>query len=317
MTTVALLVALRLALGCHFLYEGMWKIKHANEFTAEPFLTQAKGPLANVFYAMIPDIDGQQRLGTELQVDKDKQGKVVAVKCETLTARWDDLRQQVVDYYRPDDAGAQQAQKICDRFCKGAQEYLNDNLKEIGVYLEALERFQNSPERSQGAEFQKKRRWDRMQELRHEAAGWIKELEAREETYKAALHEAFDEQQFEYSSSPIQWNPLHWTRMQQINFAVTYGLTAIGACLMLGFCTRLAALGGAGFMCFIVTSQWAFPGTYPPDPPMVGHALLINKDFIEMLALLTLATTAVGRWAGLDFFIYHCWNRSCRRENSR
>ena len=40
-----------------------------------------------------------------------------------------------------------------------------------------------------------------------------------------------------------------WSRIEQISFAVTYGLTAIGLCLMLGLCTRLAALGGAAFMC--------------------------------------------------------------------
>ena len=55
---VVALVALRLALGCHFLYEGVWKITHADEFSAEPFLTQAKGPVSGLFYAMLPDIDG-------------------------------------------------------------------------------------------------------------------------------------------------------------------------------------------------------------------------------------------------------------------
>ena len=78
------LVALRLGLGCHFLYEGVWKIEHRKplsawvarpsarpggwdvehreEFSAEPFLTQAKGPLAGFFYAMVPDIDGRATL---------------------------------------------------------------------------------------------------------------------------------------------------------------------------------------------------------------------------------------------------------------
>ena len=86
--------------------------------------------------------------------------------------------------------------------------------------------------------------------------------------------------------------------MEQINFAVTYGLTAIGVCLMLGFCTRLAALGGAAFMCFVVMTQPAFPGIYPPDPPVVGHALLVNKDFVEMLALLVIATGRRADGAG-------------------
>ena len=58
-------------------------------------------------------------------------------------------------------------------------------------------------------------------------------------------------------------------------------------------------------MCFVVATQPAWPGIYPPDPPVVGHALLINKDFIEMLALLVVASTPVGRWGGLDYFLYH------------
>ena len=72
---------------------------------------------------------------------------------------------------------------------------------------------------------------------------------------------------------------------------------------MLGFCTPLAALGGAAFMCFVVMTQPAFPGIYPPDPPIVGHALLVNKDFVEMVALLVVAATGAGRWGGLDFFL--------------
>ena len=71
MLAVVALVALRLGLGCHFLYEGVWKIEHRDEFSAEPFLTQAKGPIAGFFYAMVPDIDGRQRL----QVETDADGK--------------------------------------------------------------------------------------------------------------------------------------------------------------------------------------------------------------------------------------------------
>jgi hypothetical protein len=38
---------------------------------------------------------------------------------------------------------------------------------------------------------------------------------------------------------------------------------------------------------------------------VVGHALIVDKNFVEMMAMFALATTAVGRWAGLDFFFYH------------
>jgi hypothetical protein len=41
----------------------------------------------------------------------------------------------------------------------------------------------------------------------------------------------------------------------------------------------------------------------------VGHALIVDKNFVEMIALLTLAATSVGRWGGLDFFVYHWLGR--------
>ena len=45
-------------------------------------------------------------------------------------------------------------------------------------------------------------------------------------------------------------------------------------------------------------TQPAWPGIFPPDPAVVGHALLINKDFIEMLALLVVASMPAGVGAG-------------------
>ncbi len=41
------------------------------------------------------------------------------------------------------------------------------------------------------------------------------------------------------------------------------------------------------------------PG-WPESPRAEGHYLFINKNIIEMLALLALATTRSGRWVGLD-----------------
>lgn len=315
---MVLLVALRLSLGCHFLYEGVWKIKHHDEFTAEPFLTQAKGPLAGLFYAMIPDIEGRQRLQIKIDEDGKKTGKKGKkyVDCDALLLRWNELRQQFVDYYRP-GSGADEAlkesharleKKTAETFQqarRSAEQYLADNLPEIEAHFGALDRFEHDPEKLQDAPFQKRQRWDKMQQLRREAAGWIAELEGREAAYKTALQNLLDDQQRQKGPLPASWNPLAWTRLQQINFAVTYGLTAIGLCLMLGLFTRLAALGGAAFMCFVVMTTWPWPGMYPPDPLVLGHALLISKDFIEMLALLLVAATAVGRWAGLDFILYH------------
>ena len=59
-------------------------------------------------------------------------------------------------------------------------------------------------------------------------------------------------------------------------------------------------------MLFVVLSHPSYPGVYPLDPPQLGHSLLVNRDFVEMLALLVIASTSLGRWTGLDFFLHNC-----------
>ena len=93
-----------------------------------------------------------------------------------------------------------------------------------------------------------------MQKLRGEAKVWLTELDDREHVYRRALQALVAPQDAvaedpKAEFQPARWNPFRWSRIEQISFAVTYGLTAIGLCLVLGLCTRLAALGGAAFMC--------------------------------------------------------------------
>jgi uncharacterized membrane protein YphA (DoxX/SURF4 family) len=304
-------VALRLGLGCHFLYEGVWKIKHGDEFSAEPFLLQAKGPASDFFYAMLPDVDGRERLGSLKRETVDtKAGKKKVVRCEWFVDRLNNFRSDFIDHYKPTDskqakAFEDKANGVFNKFRNDLEEdYLPSQYDEMQAYFKSLDRFHNDPERAQDAPFQKKRHWDEMTKLRKEVQDWVKEIEGREKAFRAELYGLLDEDQARRGSMLPSWNPLTWSPTERINFAVTYGLTAIGVCLVLGLCTRLAALGGACFMLFVVMTQPAWPGIYPPDPPVVGHALLINKDFIEMLSLILISTTAVGRWGGLDFLLH-------------
>ena len=49
--------------------------------------------------------------------------------------------------------------------------------------------------------------------------------------------------------------------------------------------------------------------TYPPPPPSAGHTFIVTKEVIEMLALLVIALTPAGRWAGLDYIGYGLFHR--------
>jgi uncharacterized membrane protein YphA (DoxX/SURF4 family) len=90
-----------------------------------------------------------------------------------------------------------------------------------------------------------------------------------------------------------------WNRLDWADAIVKYGLIAIGGCLLLGLLTRLACLGGAMFLLMFFLAMPPLPG-WPESPRAEGHYLYLNKNVIEMLALLALATTRSGRWAGLD-----------------
>jgi uncharacterized membrane protein YphA (DoxX/SURF4 family) len=304
-----MLVILRLSLGCHFLYEGVWKITNP-EFSAEPFLTEAKGPAAPLFYAMLDDIDGRRRLqvvpSESGKPGRDKSG-TPRVTADEYLQKWETLKNKFVARYHLKNEQVAAADALQKQYEDSLSEYLKENAEEIAAYFSSLDRFEQEKARGgNGAPYYQKRVWDKQQELRQKVRGWLSELDGMTEGFSQGLWRLLDEDQRAIGRPTSGWNPLEWSRTEQINFAVTYGLTAIGLCLMLGLFTRLAALGGAAFMAFVVATQPSWPTIYPPAPAVVGHALLVNKDFVEMVALLTLATTAAGRWGGLDFFV-HRW----------
>jgi uncharacterized membrane protein YphA (DoxX/SURF4 family) len=90
------------------------------------------------------------------------------------------------------------------------------------------------------------------------------------------------------------WSMLDWS-----DFFVKWGITLTGAFLLAGLLTRTSCVVGAGLLLMFFLAMPPLPG-WPESPRAEGHYLFINKNIIEMLALLTLATTYSGRWAGLD-----------------
>jgi uncharacterized membrane protein YphA (DoxX/SURF4 family) len=86
-------------------------------------------------------------------------------------------------------------------------------------------------------------------------------------------------------------------------------LVAVGAGLMAGLFTRLACLLGAGFLVMTYLTYPPFPW-YPLPPMTEGHPVFINKNVIECLALLALASMPTGRWMGLDALFCRMFRRN-------
>ena len=194
-----MLVLLRLALGCHFLYEGIWKIHHPDLFVGETegFLSSARGPLAGLFYWMVPDIDGHQRLEGNLNL-LEVDGKGGNDKGDLKLAKsWDGLRQTFVDFYRPaagkdDDKKlheqlAEAAKKVYERHVQGLREFIAENGEKIKAHFESLKRYEEGLKTDPHTMFQTQRRWEELQDLRQEAKGWIADLDSRESALKADL----------------------------------------------------------------------------------------------------------------------------------
>src|SRR5262249_33781145 len=82
----------------------------------------------------------------------------------------------------------------------------------------------------------------------------------------------------------------------------------VGFCLLVGLLTRPAALFGALFLLMFYLAMPPLPWV-PDNPRVEGHYLFVNKNIVEMLALLTLATVPSGRWLGLDALLRLMFSR--------
>jgi uncharacterized membrane protein YphA (DoxX/SURF4 family) len=94
------------------------------------------------------------------------------------------------------------------------------------------------------------------------------------------------------------------SRGEWMDIVTMWFLVAVGACLMAGLFTRLSCLLAAGFL-VVVYLGYPPPPFYPlpPNSASEGNPVFINKNVIEFLALLVLATFPTGRWMGLDALI--------------
>ena len=90
-----------------------------------------------------------------------------------------------------------------------------------------------------------------------------------------------------------------------------WGLTIVGILLILGLFTRLASLGGIGFILLFYFANPPFVG-YFYSLPTEGSYLIINKNLVELCALVVILVTGSGRFAGLDRLLHLLFARRPR-----
>jgi thiosulfate dehydrogenase [quinone] large subunit len=95
------------------------------------------------------------------------------------------------------------------------------------------------------------------------------------------------------------------------NVITMYGLAIVGVLLILGLFTRLAALGAIGFVLLFYLCNPPFVG-YFYSIPTEGSYLIVNKNVVELCALIVVMMTGSGRFAGLDRILHLLFARRPR-----
>jgi uncharacterized membrane protein YphA (DoxX/SURF4 family) len=92
--------------------------------------------------------------------------------------------------------------------------------------------------------------------------------------------------------------PKPWTSLRIADSLTIAGLTLLGLCLIAGVFTRFSAVMAAIMVFSFYLAMPPLPGL--PEAPGPEHSLIVNKNLIEVLALLAIASLPTGKWFGLD-----------------
>jgi thiosulfate dehydrogenase [quinone] large subunit len=99
--------------------------------------------------------------------------------------------------------------------------------------------------------------------------------------------------------------------LDNANLITMWGLTIVGLLLVLGLLTRLASVAGIGFIVLFYLANPPFVG-YFYSLPAEGSYLVVNKNLVELCALVVILLTGSGRFAGLDRILHGLFGRPQR-----
>ena len=140
----------------------------------------------------------------------------------------------------------------------------------------------------------------RLQELRSELVGPVKALDGQ---MKEAARKLLTSEQI--ARGPVSAAP---TEMSRVNHLTIWLLLTLGTLLLCGFGTRIAAVLAAGMLLSFYLAFPPWPGV-PSPGTSPEHSLFVDKNLIEVFALLAIAALPTGSWFGIDGLIYALFRR--------
>jgi uncharacterized membrane protein YphA (DoxX/SURF4 family) len=334
---VLFLVLLRLAIGWHFLVEGVNKVLSvyrgptvsSRPFSSVGFFREATGPLGPVFRSLIgdPDTEALDLLTVRTRAEgedpaNDRSGQRMP---PLLSERWWAYVHAFDKFYGLDTQQRQEVNARVDQAQAKVVRWLEENrkteaTKKIKKSFPSgdVEREESTAERI--AEYKAKvaevqdltaRNWTFLKDVagpnlrktKMEAAelrsGLLADLDGQTADMQKSLENVLTaEQKQRGPMPPVDSNKT----LSMLDWLTRWGLTVMGACLLIGFLSRTNCLLAGGFllMTYLCAPSWPW---LPAAPQSEGNYLFVNKNLVEMLALFALATLPTGRWFGLDALI--------------
>ena len=127
----------------------------------------------------------------------------------------------------------------------------------------------------------------------------LKDLDTRYAALKDALKVAIPAKVADW---PVAAKPAKGDG-EKLDAMTMWMIVAVGAMLLAGLGTRIACGVGAIFLLMTYLTHPPFPWL-PLPPNTEGNPLFVNKNVIELLALMVLMTFPTGRWMGLDALLH-------------
>jgi uncharacterized membrane protein YphA (DoxX/SURF4 family) len=338
------LVLLRLAIGWHFLVEGLEKVNNPS-WSSAPYFHAATGPLGKYFRSVADErflekLKLNDTCANELAVTGASQlamtgvlpsqgpltaasslypGKLACIPpaldrdweryLETFEREFElDETQKHIARIKLNQAKAktllwmttpQQVDKPSPYLNRPAKMTVAERVEYYQDLLEKMDEVANDHVANYGAGA-KKRLADTWDEAQKVYADLQRDLKTQTDEMKKDLRSALPAALLQAKVKLPEVRPaFDWSPLAIGDAVVPWALCIIGVCLLLGLLSRTNCLLGALFMLTVFLPMIPLPG-WSGNPRAEGHYLFIDKNIIELLALLALATTRSGRWAGLD-----------------
>jgi uncharacterized membrane protein YphA (DoxX/SURF4 family) len=283
------LVALRVGIGWHFYMEGVSKVR-GNDFSSVGFLNAAKGPLADNFQALIWDNDGKVRLDQK--------------RIEGLFAAAAD---QAGKHFALTDDQLKQVGQIQSKYIAKLREVYNEGAEDIFKYQQSRERVASMDDAPMYNVSSLRGQKEKIEsEYKAGVKPTLDSIDAIWDQYEVRLNSIANATQRTkgyYRFLRPGESPLNVSTVDKI---IPIFDMSIGILLIIGLLTPVASIAAALFLLSVILSQ--MPG-YPGAQPTYFQA-------VECLALLVLAATDAGRYAGLDFLPWAWWQQRKKKTTA-